>query len=164
MKILIYNWADYLNNPSRGGGVTVYLRRLVSELKKKHHVIFVSSGESYNPFRVEPYWVKRSGDDNVDIFEIVNSEIMAPANLEFGSNSVLHAENTLAVWLDLLMKLKPDVVHFHNIEGLPFEALRVKDILPTCLVFYSIHNYYGFCANVRLWKNNEMNCDDLVGK
>ena len=164
MKILIYNWADYLNNPSRGGGVTVYLRRLISELKKNHHVIFVSSGESYNPFRVEPYWAKRNGDDNVDIYEIVNSEIMAPASLEFGSSSVLHAENTLAVWLDLLTKLKPDVVHFHNIEGLPFEALRVKDILPKCAVFYSIHNYYGFCANVKLWKNNERNCDDLVGK
>ena len=164
MKILIYNWADYLNNPSRGGGVTVYLRRLISELKKKHHVIFVSSGESYNPFRAEPYWVKRKGEQNVDIYEIVNSEILAPANLELGSNSVLYAENTLAVWFDLLIKIKPDVVHFHNIEGLPIKALKVKDILKNCAVFYSLHNYYGFCANVKLWKNNERNCDDLDDK
>lgn len=164
MNILIYNWSDYLNNPKRGGGVTVYLARLVSELKKNHNLYFVSSGEAYNPFKSNPYWTKRRGEKNVDVYEIVNSEVMAPANLEFGSVSVLHANKTLAVWGDLLNKIKPDVVHFHNIEGLPLKAINVNFFLPNCLVFYSLHNYYGFCANVKLWRDNESNCNDLTMK
>lgn len=164
MKILIYNWADYYNNSSRGGGVTVYLTRLINELRREHQVFFVSSGEAYNPFISKPYWAQRKGDDGVGVYEIVNSEIMAPGNLEFESNSVLQGKKTLKVWFDLLDTIKPDVVHFHNIEGLPLDAMYVKSILPNCKVIYTLHNYYGFCANVKLWKSNEENCSNWSDK
>lgn len=164
MKILIYNWADCFNNSSRGGGVTIYLKRLISELKKNHDIVLVSSGESYNPFKCCPHLNSVKGDDGVEAYEIVNSEVMAPANLEFGSNAVLGGYKTLAVWRGLLDRVRPDVVHFNNIEGLPFDAMKVKDVLPSCTVVYSVHNYYGFCANVKLWKNNKKTCPDWDDK
>ncbi|WP_421198609.1 glycosyltransferase [Aeromonas enteropelogenes] len=164
MKILIYNWADCFNNSSRGGGVTIYLKRLIAELKKNHDIVFVSSGESYNPFKSHPHLNRLKGEGGVEVYEIVNSEVMAPANLEYGSDAVLAGGKTLAVWKKLLEVIKPDVVHFNNIEGLPLDAFKVKEVLPSCIVLYSIHNYYGFCANVKLWKENQKSCPDWNNK
>ena len=50
MKILFYNWVDYLDDEKRGGGVTVYQRNTIQAMRAKEDVscTFLSSGISYD--------------------------------------------------------------------------------------------------------------------
>ncbi|MFA7821828.1 glycosyltransferase [Aeromonas dhakensis] len=162
MKILIYNWVDYFHNPTRGGGVTIYIRNLINQLRGRHEIYFVSSGESYNPFTPSIYWVEKGSDKGVRLFEIVNSEVLAPGRLAWNDPASLESPRTQNVWNSLLLKIKPDIVHFNNIEGLPISALDIKSVLPHCRVIYSLHNYYPFCPTVQLWCGNKISCRDFV--
>jgi hypothetical protein len=58
MKILYYNWVDYLDPENRGGGITIYQRNLMKALKDKHEVEswFLSSGISFDVFNTTPRW------------------------------------------------------------------------------------------------------------
>lgn len=158
MKIVFYNWADYFYNSSRGGGVTVYQKNIINALLSENEIYFISSGEAYNPFRKEVYWIEKKPDRNVRIFEIINSETIAPGHLAFSDASVISASSTQAVWKALLQKIQPDVVHFNNIEGLPVSSLNIKNYLPSCRVIFSLHNYYPFCPTVKLWQGSQQNC------
>ena len=50
MKVLFYNWVDYLDDEKRGGGVTVYQRNVIRALEAVEDVetVFLSSGISYD--------------------------------------------------------------------------------------------------------------------
>ena len=160
MKILFFNWVDYFNNPSRGGGVTVYQRNLIEQLRTRHQLFFVSGGEAYNPFTSKVYWCKKKSDRDVSIFEIVNSEVIAPGHLAWNDPATIRSERTQRVWEDLLRHIQPDVIHFNNLEGLPVTALDIKSILPDCKVIFSLHNYYPFCPTVKLWRGCNVSCQN----
>ncbi|MEW7864202.1 glycosyltransferase [Aeromonas diversa] len=162
MKILIYNWVDYFHNPTRGGGVTVYIRNLVNQLRGRHELYFISSGESYNPFTSSVYWAEKDSDDDVRIFEIVNSEVLAPGHLAWNDPAALESHRTHDVWVSLLREIQPDVVHFNNAEGLPISALDIKSVLPHCRSIFSLHNYYPFCPTVKLWRGSNISCHDFA--
>lgn len=138
--------------------MTVYQRNLIEQMRARHQVFFVSSGESYNPFTSRVYWSEKSADRDVRLFEIVNSEVMAPGHLAWNDPATLQAERTQRVWADLLRRICPDVVHFNNLEGLPLTALDVRSILPDCRVIFSLHNYYPFCPTVKLWRGCNACC------
>ena len=49
---------------------------------------------------------------------------------------------------DLLVNLKPDIVHFHHILLMGAEILfLVRRILPKAKIVMSLHDYYSICAN-----------------
>ena len=66
MKILFYNWVDYLDAENRGGGVSVYLKNLMTHLGAKEdiEVRFLSSGISYH--RLSPHMVTDVELDETD--------------------------------------------------------------------------------------------------
>ena len=46
LRVLYYNWVDYLDAEGRGGGVTLYQRNVMTGLKGRADVdaVFLSSG------------------------------------------------------------------------------------------------------------------------
>ena len=50
MKILFYNWVDYLDDEKRGGGVSVYQKNVIEALDASGEAecSFISSGISYD--------------------------------------------------------------------------------------------------------------------
>ena len=167
MKILFYNWVDYLDDEKRGGGVTVYQRNTIQAMRAKEDVscTFLSSGISYDVLQKGPRWerVKHGPTQDRDIrFEIVNSGVLSPSHHSFGNNSQITEPATTAVFLDFLRKNGPfDVVHFNNLEGLPAEALKLKEHFPETRVIFSLHNYYPVCPQVNLWHQERENCEDF---
>ena len=169
MKILFYNWVDYLDDEKRGGGVSVYQRNLLRELnaKAEYECAFLSSGIAYDLFPRTPRWerVKHGPkEDRNRRFEIVNSGILSPAHHSFGDDKQLDDPATLDTFLDFIRHNGPfDVIHFNNLEGLPASALRVKEHWPETRVIFSLHNYYPLCPQVNLWHQEHENCLDFGG-
>ena len=169
MKILFYNWVDYLDDEKRGGGVSVYQKNVIHELnaEQDRECYFISSGISYDLFNAKPRWerVKHGPTENRRRrFEIVNSGVLSPAHHSFGHEAQLDEEETTEAFFDFIRKNGPfDVVHFNNLEGLPASALKIKEHWPETRVIFSLHNYYPLCPQVNLWFQERENCLDFDG-
>lgn len=53
------------------------------------------------------------------------------------------------------------VVHFHSLEGLSVNVLSLKEKISKIKFILSLHNYYPFCPQVNLWKNDKESCTDF---
>lgn len=169
MKVLYYNWVDYLDREKRGGGVSIYQRNLLAALHAQggHEAHFLSSGIAHEFRRGAPRWAelpKAAGEAPVRRFEIINAGLMAPSHADYGSPAQLNEPGTEAVFMDFIARNGPyDVIHFNNLEGLPANVLCVKERWPGTRVVLSLHNYYPFCPQVNLWRNEAENCTDYAG-
>jgi glycosyltransferase involved in cell wall biosynthesis len=166
MRILYYNWVDYLDGESRGGGVTVYQRNLMAEMAKNPNIetVFLSSGLSHDLRGGAPRWeAMRHGprQDHERRYEIINSAVLAPAHHAFGDAAQFGDVATEAAFLDFIDQTGPyDVVHFNNLEGVPARVLALKKYFKQTRVILSLHNYYPFCPQVNLWRDEEVTCTD----
>lgn len=164
MKILYYNWVDYLDDENRGGGVSVYQRNLVRGLAGHADVraAFFSSGVSYDLRPRPPRWdLLDAGEaDNCPRYEIVNSGVMAPAHYSYGDAAHLDHPATAEVVYDLIDRTGPyDAVHLNNLEGLPVSVLEgLKTRWPQMRIVVSLHNYYPFCPQVNFWHQERVTC------
>ena len=169
MKILYYNWVDYLDDERRGGGVTVYQRNLMRGIADLEGVSAtqLSSGISYDLRHGPPRWqpVQHGPKEDRDRrIEIVNSGTLSPWHYSFGSSSQISHPDTVSAFEAALSETGPyDVVHFNNLEGLPAEVLELKKRHPELKFVLSWHNYYPVCPQVNLWHREASHCDDFKG-
>ncbi|MEE2946324.1 MAG: glycosyltransferase [Pseudomonadota bacterium] len=165
LKVLLYNWADAFDPAGSGGGVTVYQRNLIKAFQdwEEVEVHSLCSGTSYDLTpNTPPRWElchRWQGPTSVRRFRIVNSGVLAPAHADFGAPTQVDEDQTRECFFDFLKKTGPyDVVHFNNLEGLPASVLSLKQNFPETKVIFSLHNYYPFCAQVNLWRNEAETC------
>jgi glycosyltransferase involved in cell wall biosynthesis len=170
VRVLYYNWVDYLDEDRRGGGVSVYQRNLLSALDAQGGVeaVFLSSGLSHDLRRRAPRWeAMRHGPDTdrPRRYEIVNSGAQSPAHHSFGEPGQVSHPETEAVFYDFLTATGPyDVVHFNNLEGLPVAVLEgLQHRFEGLRVVLTLHNYYPFCPQVNLWHQERETCVDFDG-
>lgn len=166
MKLLFYNWADCLSK--EGGGVTVYLRSLLtSEAMRGHEVSMLSSGSAYT-LSGRGFWrrVSDNGDKAtpwLSRYEMVNSQLLAPSICGFASPYERTSQRDADVFMDFIEKTGPyDCVHFHNLEGISLEAVqRLRAAFPQTKLVFSLHNYFPFCPQVNLFVEQERaSCQD----
>jgi len=168
MKVLYYNWVDYLDPEKRGGGVSIYQRNLIAALQAQggHEAHFLSSGIAHEFRRSAPRWAELPPTRHSGMarrFEIVNAGLIAPSHADFGSPAQLQEPATEAAFMDFVARNGPyDVIHFNNLEGLPANVLGVKARWPATRVVLALHNYYPFCPQVNLWRDEAENCTDYA--
>lgn len=169
LRILYYNWVDYLDVEKRGGGVTLYQRNIIEGMQGDAHIdiTFLSSGLSYDLPARTPRWEKlRHGvkTKSVQRYELVNSGVLAPAHHSFGDPAQVSSPATQDVFFDFVDRTGPyDVIHFNNLEGLPADVLEIKQRHPDTRVILSLHNYYPLCPQVNLWVQERETCEDFRG-
>jgi glycosyltransferase involved in cell wall biosynthesis len=165
MRILLYNWVQYDDIESRGGGVRIYEKNLVEHLASSsdHEIYTMASGLEHDfldpRIRVEPT-VNALGS-RVKSYTMVNSTVIAPGHHAFGSAHLFDEGDMLSVWWDFLETHGPfDVVQFDSLEGIPFTFLRIHERFPDTRVLLYAHNYYLVCPQVNLWKEERVHCSD----
>ena len=170
MRVLYYNWADYLDDERRGGGVSVYQRNLMAAMDARDDVVagFFSSGLSYDLPAGPPRWeAVRHGPrtDRHRRWEIVNAAALAPAHHSFGDPAQVEDRATEAAVCDLVAATGPwDVLHLNNLEGLPVAVLgRLKARFPGLRIVLSLHNHFAVCPQVNLWWQERSACTDFEG-
>jgi len=165
MRILLYNWVQYDDIESRGGGVRIYEKNLVEHLagSSDHEVYTMASGLEHDfldpRIRIEP--TANIHGSRVRSFTVVNSTVIAPGHHAFGSAHLFDEGEMLEVWHDFLERHGPfDVIQFDSLEGIPFTYLRVHEKFPETRVLLYAHNYYLVCPQVNLWKEERVHCSD----
>lgn len=167
MKVLLYNWVSFDDEKGRGGGVTVYLKNLISHVKEYINVgntdleiTFLYSGTSYDIYDRSIRYERIEQCKECPNYTIVNSSVFAPAYLSFPQiDTVLNDTQLKETFVHFLEEKGPfDVVHFHNLEGLSLKVLEAKELFPETKFIYTIHNYYAFCPQVNLWQKEQRCC------
>ncbi len=158
------NWAKVWDGPALGGGVNGYMQSLALELVRLgHDVATVCSGWSYSGVgaRAEgmlgPVHAVRHPDWlGISVFEIVNSPVIAPSALQRDeANEEISQPDLERIFSEILASLKPDLIHFHNIEGFSAGCLRVASQgrgpeWEGAKCIYSLHNYHTLSPDVYL--------------
>lgn len=165
MRIVLMNWARIWEGASSGGGVNQYAQALAIELVKRgHEVSSVISGQSYVPVPPAPSggaFVRRHDDwMNTKVFEVINSPVMAPSIVQFaeplGEVSAPELEELVG---RLMSELKPDAVHWNNIEGFSAGCIGViRRVCPQARQVFSLHNYHTICPQVYLMQGHRRTC------
>lgn len=163
----MYNWIPFDDKNGRGGGVTVYLKNLIDEMVKEHspniEVFFLSSGCYYDIYNEETRVEETSNvyGKKCRTFSIINSPVFSPGYLSFYYlDKVLYDETLKDVFYKFLNEYGPfDAVHFHNLEGVSIQLLACKKDYPKIKFIYTLHNYYPFCPQINLWKEERRNCN-----
>lgn len=148
MRIVLVNWAPIWEGAVLGGGVNGYAQRLALALRDQgHDLTWLSSGWSYTAAdgRVGPIHLRRHPDWlGVRVVELINSPIIAPAAFQRGQPEGEISQPQLEqAFADLVARLRPDVVHLHNLEGLSAGCIHaVRALQPRPALLYSLHNYH----------------------
>lgn len=168
MRIVLVNWAKVWNGPAEGGGVNGYCQSLALELVARgHDVVSLCGGTTYvaapggepGPcaIRRHPDWM------GVRVFEVVNSPVLAPSVAQFADPAGEVSAPELEMHIrNLLVAVRPDVVHFHNLEGFSIgcvaAARRPHGDWPGAAVLFSLHNYHTVCPQVYLMHRDRRPC------
>ncbi len=163
MKILIYSWTPYRDELHRGGGAASYIDRVIDQFAGagRLEIVHLSSGTEYESGRRTAFCRQLKDKNGVRCFSIVNSPVLAPAHLNATNASVAVTDtSTRDLLITLLQEEGPfDAIHFNNFEGISYRSLEIKQQFPAIRIVVSLHDYYPFCPQVKLWKNGARNCD-----
>lgn len=166
MRILYYYWCQFDDETQPGGGVKVYLKNIINDLKDRPNIEIytLNSGVDYD-FSGKLHIEKIPQKDNIHRFKVVNSPIASPSKCAFFENEIYLTDESLKNLLrEFIKKQGPfDVVHIQSIEGLGIKCLELQEEFPDTKLILSIHNYHYFCPQVNLWKWNKENCIDFHG-
>lgn len=165
MRIVLINWAPIREGTARGGGVNGYCQGLAAELVGRGHEVIslcggmrFQAGDGGGPGVCR---IERTEDwEGVGTYEVVNSPVLAPSLAQFrdplGEVSAPELEDRLHEWV---AQVKPDVVHWHNVEGFSAGCLgAIRRGSPRTRVFYSLHNYHTICPQVYLMQGHRRPC------
>ena len=162
MKILYINWSPLQRGAELGGGVNVYTQSIaVAMTKKGHEVYSLISGLTYN--FAGGIYIKRSDDyENIINFEIINTPNTAPGFFNYSAPVQDISEPLVEEqFSQFLNDLKPDVIHFNNIEGFSANCIKIAK-LSGAKVIYSLHNYHPVCNQIGLLYQNKEICRDFL--
>lgn len=168
MKVVLVNWAQVWDGAAMGGGVNGYVQSLATELSRRsHEVISLCGGTSYrsdsergNSTSSKCHIVRHPDWQGIRVFEVINSPVLAPSIAQFReplteleAPILEHQIHRLIEWL------KPDIVHFHSLEGFStgcVDAARRSSSTPRLL--FSLHNYHTICPQVHLMQEDRHPC------
>lgn len=169
MRLVLVNWARIWDGASSGGGVNGYVQALALALAARgHDVVSLCGGTAYTaqapggeigPCRIvrHPDWM------GARVFEVVNSPVLAPAIAQFREPAAEAGSPALeALLAEFFAALRPDAVHFHNIEGFSAGCIDAAAAAGAAVV-YSLHNYHTICPQVYLMQGHRTPCFDAEG-
>lgn len=164
MRILHYYWSQFNDDLRKGGGVKVYLNNIIPyQVSNNDEVYMLNSGVDYSIIDNKCFIKNISNQPLLKQFSIYNSPIMAPSKADFYNTEAYLKDETLKIiFKNFILKYGPfDVIHFHSLEGISLPVLELKEEFSTTKFILSIHNYFCFCPEVNLWKNDLENCTDF---
>lgn len=162
MNIVIFNWAPIWKGTQLGGGVNGYLHALAPQLAARgHEVTAISAGLLHTQHPQDCFSRRHEDFQGVRVIEIINSPVLAPSAAQFREPmSEVSAPELEHELKRLLLLIKPDITHWHNVEGFSAGCIDVCRGMGAKVV-YSLHNYHTLCSQVTLCKGHEKPCHNF---
>lgn len=132
---------------------------------KNYQVTCLYAGTDYTYSRKSPHitQVRNQLHPQILTFSLFNSPIPAPVYLAF-DDPIGNVKNfDLAnCFQQFLTQPQPfDIIHFHNLEGLTANCLKLAKE-SRAKVLFSLHNYWAVCPQVNLWQLESSPCSNYL--
>lgn len=159
-RVLYYNGNSYFKKTT-GGDVSVYCKNLIDYLGHKDgwQVKLLYSGLEDSYLRKNIY-IRLHNNCHPDVltFSIVNYPIAASSHFAFDAIRVKN--KTLENCFQIETQAHFDIIHFHNLEGLTLNCLKIAKA-SGAKVLFSLHNYWAG-LQVNLCKLENSHCSDYL--
>lgn len=131
--------------PFRRGGLPRYSMDLSKELAKNNEVYLMYPGQ-INPYSKK---IKLSQKKSKYLFKIIEMKNPLPVSLGLGvTDEKYYIESRdISELKKLVEKIKPEVIHFHTLMGVPKEFLEYLHNIKIRTV-YTTHDFYGLCPKM----------------
>jgi glycosyltransferase involved in cell wall biosynthesis len=131
-------------------GVVIYAESMMAaQAASGHEVSYFFPGRHY-PFLRRPR-VRRWRWDRVAMYEWVNSPlVVGRIHGTARPDETLQHAPTEAAFARVLERVRPDVVHVHDLGGLPSSLIGIAREAGAATVM-TIHDYFPLCPTVRLY-------------
>jgi glycosyltransferase involved in cell wall biosynthesis len=142
-------------------GLIIYAESLMAgQVARGLDVSYFFPGRHY-PFLRRPR-VRRWRRDGVAMFEWINSPlVVGRLGGTARPDETLEHPATEAAFARVLSEARPDVVHVHDLGGLPSSLVEVARRAGIVTVM-TIHDYFPLCPTVRLYDVDQNNCRRAV--
>ena len=143
--------------PYRSGGLTKYVLDLMIEQKKRGNKVIALWPGRIKLFEKAVGLVEGSIFEGIRSIEVINP---LPISLDEGIKETRKFTKKVDknIFVNLLKREKPDVIHVHTLMGLHKEFILVARELGVHTVF-TTHDYFGLCPKVTFFKDGCV-CDD----
>jgi glycosyltransferase involved in cell wall biosynthesis len=145
--------------PEIVGGVCNYTRPLhyaLAERGAEVHYLFSGATKGDYDFKWKSYLRELRKTDNIVWYEIVNSKNMI--HNYFNPLLDIESKATERIIGDLLDRVRPDVMHVHEIIGLPSSIID-QALERGINVFVTVHEYWWLCQHRVMVDYNGRVCD-----
>lgn len=134
--------------PYHIGGDATHIKLLAEELVKKGHEVHVM--HSLDAYQIKKKEIPKKMDYN----DVYIHALHSPLNLNPYLTYVLGNSNfTLKKFESILNKVKPDIVHHHNISLLGYKLFKKKGCYKN---FYTAHDYWLICQKNNLFREGKL--------
>ena len=141
------------------GGLSRYVVNLIEEQIRMNLQVFTMQAGYFDLFkRLQIEQVAYKG--NAEVYKIINP---LPVAIPFGvrePKEYMHCIDEY-VYMEFLLKIKPDIIHIHTIMGIHKEFFTAAEKL--CIpIMYTTHDYFGLCARTNFINQNGLLCNEVV--
>lgn len=155
LRVLHIGWAY---RPLRGGGLIAYADDLMAlERERGVQVAYFCAGRLHSGKR-KPR-LSRWSRDGVAIFEIEDPCLLHAGDAgNFPPELELAEPNSERFFRQVLGEFRPDLVHIHEMAGLPFSLLGIASDEYHLPLAMTLHNYFMFCPTLNLYQPDGTPC------
>lgn len=151
MKVVHIAWGFA---PLRVGGLIIYADHVMrAQQRRGHEVVYFCSGRQVPPLG-ESHLRKRTDPYGIRVYEVLNS----PAFENTRPDVELDEDRCDAMFGHVLETERPDVIHVHELLGLPSSLLLVARQRGIPVVM-TLHDYHLLCPVQKLYDADGNNCD-----
>jgi glycosyltransferase involved in cell wall biosynthesis len=123
------------------GGITNYVRSLSDSLSLAGNEVYVIDSQKNIPNKLKYNFTK---------IKLINDELK-PFHLNNSINN-----DDAKEFENILLKIKPDIVHIHMMIDLPFNIINIAKKYSKVII--SLHDYSYICNRITMFDNNDNLC------
>lgn len=148
MRVLHVAWGF---KPFRSGGLIEYAEDLMEiQLEKGYDVFYFCAGR-YDIFVKGPKLKRWQHKRGYPVYELINPPILNGEELGTKTPDIETSEPlSEAFFTKLLAGLRPDVVHFHELQGLPTSLISICKSRGVRTIF-TTHDFFLICPTTKLF-------------
>ena len=159
LKILHIGWGFY---PWRKGGLILYTRDLIKTQREfGHDVSYFCAGRRF-PIITKTF-LKNWKLKGLNVYEIINSPIIHGGDCgTLSPNLTLSDHFSEKFFRQVLMKIRPEIIHIHELAGLPSSLIDiiVDEFHIPCIM--TLADYYMLCPSLKLYNHSKKTqCQDM---
>lgn len=136
--------------PHNSGGVISYVYDLYNFLDKDKYDIYIFTNGSFSLFSNRVFVKKYKNIYKLFNYKYFFSEEECP----------IEDNNVNSLFKDVILEINPEIVHFHDLVGLPLSLIKISKNYSNARIFCTFHNYVYICRRHTLLHDDGKICID----